>query len=271
MQCASSITSSPTRSANSGSISARNCGLSSRSGLIRSTSTASAASSSRTSAQASRFVELIGVGADPDPLGGGDLVAHQREQRRDDQRRARRPPRAAARWRGSRRPTCPSRCAARTARARGRRRGRAPPRAGARGTRPRARELAQELGGAVVDGGGGGGHGTDGRTSAGPDSPPRRSAAVAFVYLLRCADGSLYCGWTIDVEKRARRARHAAAQPLHRAPAAGRARGVVGARERARGAQPGVARSSSSRARRSSRCWAAGRCPRRWQTATAAG
>jgi putative endonuclease len=25
---------------------------------------------------------------------------------------------------------------------------------------------------------------------------------VAFVYLLRCADGSLYCGWTIDVERR---------------------------------------------------------------------
>jgi putative endonuclease len=25
---------------------------------------------------------------------------------------------------------------------------------------------------------------------------------VAFVYLLRCADGTLYCGWTNDVEKR---------------------------------------------------------------------
>ena len=25
---------------------------------------------------------------------------------------------------------------------------------------------------------------------------------MAFVYLLRCADGSLYCGWTIDVGKR---------------------------------------------------------------------
>jgi len=24
----------------------------------------------------------------------------------------------------------------------------------------------------------------------------------AFVYLLRCADGSLYCGWTVDVEQR---------------------------------------------------------------------
>jgi putative endonuclease len=25
---------------------------------------------------------------------------------------------------------------------------------------------------------------------------------VAFVYLLRCADDSLYCGWTTDVERR---------------------------------------------------------------------
>ena len=25
---------------------------------------------------------------------------------------------------------------------------------------------------------------------------------MAFVYLVRCADGSLYCGWTVDVEKR---------------------------------------------------------------------
>jgi putative endonuclease len=25
---------------------------------------------------------------------------------------------------------------------------------------------------------------------------------VAFVYLLRCRDGSLYCGWTVDLERR---------------------------------------------------------------------
>ena len=25
---------------------------------------------------------------------------------------------------------------------------------------------------------------------------------MAWVYLLRCADGSLYCGWTVDVERR---------------------------------------------------------------------
>ena len=24
----------------------------------------------------------------------------------------------------------------------------------------------------------------------------------AWVYLLRCADGSLYCGWTVDLDKR---------------------------------------------------------------------
>ena len=28
------------------------------------------------------------------------------------------------------------------------------------------------------------------------------SARPAYVYLLRCADGSLYCGWTYDVQKR---------------------------------------------------------------------
>ena len=27
-------------------------------------------------------------------------------------------------------------------------------------------------------------------------------AMAAWVYLLRCADGSLYCGWTVDVPKR---------------------------------------------------------------------
>jgi putative endonuclease len=27
---------------------------------------------------------------------------------------------------------------------------------------------------------------------------------VAFVYILRCSDGSLYTGWTVDVERRLR-------------------------------------------------------------------
>ena len=47
-------------------------------------------------------------GADAGPLGGRDLVAHQRQQRRDDHGRARRPGRAAAAWPRSRPPTCPS-------------------------------------------------------------------------------------------------------------------------------------------------------------------
>src|SRR5919107_1223529 len=59
MQCASSTTTSPTRSANSGSMSSRKRGLFSRSGLISSRSTASSASSARTSSHASRLVELI--------------------------------------------------------------------------------------------------------------------------------------------------------------------------------------------------------------------
>ncbi len=29
-------------------------------------------------------------------------------------------------------------------------------------------------------------------------------ASPAFVYLLRCSDGSLYCGWTTDVQRRLR-------------------------------------------------------------------
>ena len=33
-------------------------------------------------------------------------------------------------------------------------------------------------------------------------------SAAVWVYLLRCADGSLYCGWTVDLDRRL--ARHAA-------------------------------------------------------------
>jgi putative endonuclease len=28
------------------------------------------------------------------------------------------------------------------------------------------------------------------------------AARVAWVYLLRCADGTLYCGWTVDLARR---------------------------------------------------------------------
>jgi predicted GIY-YIG superfamily endonuclease len=36
-------------------------------------------------------------------------------------------------------------------------------------------------------------------------------AAEAWVYMLRCADGSLYTGWTVDVERRLARHRAGAA------------------------------------------------------------
>lgn len=32
----------------------------------------------------------------------------------------------------------------------------------------------------------------------------REPVGVPYVYLLRCADGSLYCGWTTDPERRLR-------------------------------------------------------------------
>jgi putative endonuclease len=33
-------------------------------------------------------------------------------------------------------------------------------------------------------------------------APAREPGHMACVYLLRCADGSLYCGWTTDAERR---------------------------------------------------------------------
>jgi putative endonuclease len=37
---------------------------------------------------------------------------------------------------------------------------------------------------------------------AGERQPDGEAPGMAFVYLLRCADDSLYCGWTTDVERR---------------------------------------------------------------------
>lgn len=37
---------------------------------------------------------------------------------------------------------------------------------------------------------------------AGERQPGGEAPGMAFVYLLRCADDSLYCGWTTDVERR---------------------------------------------------------------------
>jgi putative endonuclease len=35
-------------------------------------------------------------------------------------------------------------------------------------------------------------------------APIREASGVPYVYLLRCADGSLYCGWTTDPDRRLR-------------------------------------------------------------------
>jgi putative endonuclease len=36
-----------------------------------------------------------------------------------------------------------------------------------------------------------------------PERPAcSRAVAAPCVYLLRCADGTLYCGWTVDLERR---------------------------------------------------------------------
>jgi putative endonuclease len=37
---------------------------------------------------------------------------------------------------------------------------------------------------------------------AGERQPGGEASGMAWVYLLSCADGSLYCGWTTDVERR---------------------------------------------------------------------
>ena len=136
MQCASSTTSSPTRSANSGSIVSRNCGLLSRSGLISSRSTASVLEQLADLGPGVAVGRVDRVRADPELLArrrSGCASAPAAARRSAP---GRRPARAAARWRGSRRRTCPSRCAGRTARGRGRPRDPSPPRAGARGTAP---------------------------------------------------------------------------------------------------------------------------------------
>jgi putative endonuclease len=46
------------------------------------------------------------------------------------------------------------------------------------------------------------------------------SERTAFVYLLRCGDGSLYCGWTYDVDARlaAHRSGRGARYTRHRLP-----------------------------------------------------
>jgi putative endonuclease len=63
---------------------------------------------------------------------------------------------------------------------------------------------------------------------------------MAFVYLLRCADDSLYCGWTTDVERRLaavlpmadRSAARREEARIKRLPRAAKLRLVEGARSR---------------------------------------
>ena len=88
MQWASSTTSSPVVPASCGSTPSRNPGLLSRSGLTSRTSTAPDCTSAYTCAP---LVDVAGVDRDRARAGGGrggDLVAHQGEQRADDDRRA---------------------------------------------------------------------------------------------------------------------------------------------------------------------------------------
>ena len=53
--------------------------------------------------------------------------------------------------------------------------------------------------------------------------------SVPWVYLLRCADDSLYCGWTVDLDKRARRPQRRHRLALHAPAPSGEARLVPGA------------------------------------------
>ena len=87
MQCASSTTSSPTRSTNSGSISSRNCGLFNRSGLMSSRSTESSARRPLHLLPRIPIGRVDRVRANPQPLSRSDLIAHQSQQRRHDQSR----------------------------------------------------------------------------------------------------------------------------------------------------------------------------------------
>jgi hypothetical protein len=85
MQCASSITSSPTRSDSSGRTSARNWRLLSRSGGDQQQVDAAGGQLRLDRPPLVQVGGVDGGGADADGLGLGDLVAHQRQQRRHQQ------------------------------------------------------------------------------------------------------------------------------------------------------------------------------------------
>ena len=68
----------------------------------------------------------------------------------------------------------------------------------------------------------------------------------AFVYLLRCADGSLYCGWTVDLERRlaAHASGRGSAYVRRRLPAAYAAAWRAESRTHARSAEARIKRLS---------------------------
>jgi putative endonuclease len=72
---------------------------------------------------------------------------------------------------------------------------------------------------------------------------------VAFVYLLRCADGSLYCGWTVDLQRRlaAHAAGRASRYTASRRPVAPAAAWEVPTRTDARRLEARVKRLTRSR------------------------
>ncbi len=69
--------------------------------------------------------------------------------------------------------------------------------------------------------------GRTGRRSGGGAGEADVVAADAWVYVLRCRDGSLYTGWSVDVERRAGRTPVRYCESLHAQPPSGEARRVV--------------------------------------------
>ena len=76
---------------------------------------------------------------------------------------------------------------------------------------------------------------------------PQGSACRPWVYILRCADGSLYTGWTVDLERRLRAHAAGTASRYTRSRLPGRAR------RRAADARRGAARREEARIKRLSR------------------
>lgn len=65
------------------------------------------------------------------------------------------------------------------------------------------------------------------------DSPEK-----AYVYILRCADGTLYCGWTNDLAARLDAHQQRKGREIHARPRSGRARVQRNVRHAERGHAP---------------------------------